>query len=87
MESSWIIGLAITVGVIIIFKLLALPFKLIWKFLWNALLGWGALFLLNSFEPWTGFELPLNLATAAIVGILGLPGLIGLLLYTLFFQG
>ena len=45
----------------------------------NALLGLGALALLNAAAPLTGARLGLNLFNALVVGVLGVPGL-GLLL-------
>lgn len=60
-------------------KVFSAPLKLALKVLFNTLLGLGALLLLNAAAPLTGLSLGLNLFNAAVVGILGVPGL-GLLL-------
>ena len=60
-------------------RVFAAPLKLAVKVLCNTLLGLGALLLLNAAAPFTGLSLGLNLFNAAVVGVLGVPGL-GLLL-------
>ena len=60
-------------------RVFAAPLRLPVKVLCNTLLGLGALLLLNTAAPLTGLSLGLNLFNAAVVGILGVPGL-GLLL-------
>ena len=60
-------------------RLFSAPLKLALKVLCNTLLGLGALLLLNAAAPFTGLSLGLNLFNAAVVGVLGIPGL-GLLL-------
>ena len=60
-------------------RVFAAPLRLAVKVLCNTLLGLGALLLLTTAAPLTGLSLGLNLFNAAVVGILGVPGL-GLLL-------
>ena len=60
-------------------RVFSAPLKLAVKALCNTLLGLGALLLLNAAAPLTGLSLGLNLFNAAVVGVLGVPGL-GLLL-------
>ena len=60
-------------------RVFSAPLRLAVKVLCNTLLGLGALLLLNTAAPLTGLSLGLNLFNAAVVGILGVPGL-GLLL-------
>lgn len=48
--------------------------------------GLAALGLLQALSPWLGFALPVNGAALAVAGLLGLPGVTGLLaLRALFF--
>ena len=61
-------------------RLFAVPLKLALKVLFNTLLGFAALFLLNLSSSLTGFSLGLNLMNALVIGILGLPGFVLLLL-------
>ena len=74
------------VGVLAAFLLVALlrifrtPLKLVLKLLLNTLLGFLALYLLNLSSGFTGFSMGLNLLNALVIGVLGLPGFVLLLL-------
>lgn len=76
----------VMVGLLAVFLLAALlrifktPLRLALKLLINTLLGFLALYLAGLTAPWTGITLGLNLWNALIVGILGLPGFVLLLL-------
>ena len=50
------------------------------KLLLNTLLGFLALWAVNLTAAWTGIALGLNLLNALVIGILGLPGFVLLLL-------
>ena len=56
------------------------PVKLAARAALNTLLGLGGLILLNATSALTGLSLGLNLFNALVVGILGIPGLVLLLL-------
>ena len=81
-------GLEVKIAVILlcavlvlgIIRLFAAPLKLALKLILNTLLGFLALFLLGLTAPLTGFALGLNLFNALVVGILGVPGLVLLVL-------
>ena len=60
----------------IILKILALPFKIIIKLMLNALIGGVVLFLLNLIGSNFGLVLDINWLSALIVGFLGVPGVI-----------
>lgn len=76
----------IVAGLLAVFLLAALlrifkaPLRLALKLLVNTLLGFLALYLTGLTAPWTGITLGLNLWNALIVGVLGLPGFVLLLL-------
>lgn len=76
----------VIVGLLTVFLLAALirifkaPLKLALKLLINTLLGFLALYLVGLTAPWTGIALGFNIWNALIVGILGLPGFVLLLL-------
>lgn len=76
----------ILAGLLALFFLLALlrifrsPLRLAVKVLGNTLLGFLALWGLNLTTAVTGIALGLNLWNALVIGVLGLPGLILLLL-------
>ena len=56
------------------------PPKLAGKLLLNPLLGFLALWLVAATSAHTGIALGMNLANALVVGVLGLPGFVLLLL-------
>ena len=56
------------------------PLKLAGKLLLNTLLGFLALWLVAATSAHTGIALGMNLANALVVGVLGLPGFVLLLL-------
>ncbi len=68
------------VAVILVVWLFRKPLKWIFKLLLNALFGFIALGLLNYFGGNFGISLPINWFNAIVVGVLGLPGVILLLL-------
>ena len=83
MEYLGFIGAII--ALIIIVKLLAWPFKKIIKLAINVVIGVSLLFVFNHFGgAWFGLVVPINWITALIVGILGIPGFIGVLIFSLF---
>lgn len=78
------IFMAYAAGLFLIYilgKLLIVPLKWTGKMLLNSLLGGALILLLNVAGGNFGIFLPLNILTAVITGILGLPGVIGLLLF------
>ncbi len=63
------------IGIVVLFivlKILAMPMKIIIKFLVNALIGGIVIYVLNLF----GVGMTLNWITSLIVGVLGIPGVI-----------
>lgn len=81
MESlSLIVMIAgIVLAVIVGLKLLAKPIRFLLKLLINTVLGFVLLWLINFFGGTYGIELPLTLLNAAVVGLLGIPGVLLLL--------
>ena len=60
----------------IILKLISLPLKIIIKLMVNAFIGGAILFLINIVGARFGLILDINWITALIVGFLGVPGVI-----------
>ena len=56
------------------------PLKLACRVLFNTLLGFGALWAAGFAAPVLGVQLGLNLWNALVIGVLGLPGFVLLLL-------
>lgn len=65
---------------VLVFKLLFSQVKLIWKILVNSLSGFICLWLLNLASGITGIVFEINFITTLIVGFLGIPGIILLLI-------
>ena len=80
--------LALIVPVLIaifVIKLLLSQVKLIWKLAVNSISGFICLWLLNLASGLTGIVFEINFITALVVGFLGIPGI--LLLLVLQFLG
>lgn len=80
--------LAFMAGLILMFILVRLflkPLKVVMKLVLNALLGALALLIANWIGGLFGFHIALNVYTAFIVGTLGIPGFILLVILKLLF--
>lgn len=64
---------------LVLFRLMAAPIRLLWKVLLNTLCGFAALIVLGVLGSMSGITLGVNLITWFTVAFLGLPG-VGLLL-------
>ena len=67
--------LIITALSAVLFRLLALPLRLLAKLVIHSGCGFLCLWLLNTVSAFTGVHLPVNAATILIAGFLGLPGI------------
>ena len=80
-----IISIAAAVGLAFLFvKLISAPIRLAAKLLINAGCGFGVLFLLNMVSDVTGVVFQITFLSSAIVGFLGIPGIILLLVLPMF---
>ena len=70
---AYVLGL---IALVIIIRLFLFPFKILMKLVYNALLGGIILVLFNLVGKLVGFTLALNVVSAFITGILGIPGVI-----------
>lgn len=80
--------IAYAVGIIfllIIGRLFLVPMRFILKLVYNALIGGIVLVIINYLGGYFGFHLPFNILTAFLVGFLGLPGIILLILLNYIF--
>lgn len=76
--------LALIVPVLIaifVIKLLFSQVKLIWKLAVNSISGFICLWLLNLASGLTGIVFEINFITALVVGFLGIPGIVLLLVF------
>ena len=65
----------VLLGVLVV-KFLFSQVKLIWKIAVNSLSGFVCLWLLNLVSGITGFVFEINFITCLLVGFLGIPGII-----------
>nr|WP_326184628.1 pro-sigmaK processing inhibitor BofA family protein [uncultured Oscillibacter sp.] len=65
---------------IALLRVFSAPLRLALKLLANTLLGFLALWIVTATASFTGIALGLNLLNALVIGILGLPGFVLLLL-------
>lgn len=82
--SSILILAAIIIGVVLLIKLLAAPIRLIFKLMLNALIGFFVLIVVNIIGGFVDFSLTVNFVNAVIVGLLGIPGVVLLIVFKLF---
>ena len=71
------------VGVVlllVIVKLLSMPFKLVWNGICGAILLW----LVNVLGAFVGFGLKITILKALIAGFFGIPGALAVILFELF---
>lgn len=64
--------------------MLKISLKIFWKLFVNALIGAAILLIINFFGTVIGISISISFLSALIVGILGVPGVIILLLLQLF---
>lgn len=80
---EYLVFIGAIIAVFIILKILAWPIKKIIKIVINIVVGGLLLMLVNLIGSNFGFQLPINWITALVVGILGIPGLIVIVILTL----
>lgn len=74
-EYTWIIvGI---IAIVVIYKLISVPFK----FVINGIIGCVMLLAVNWVGTFVNFSLPVNIITALVAGIFGIPGMIALIIY------
>lgn len=74
------LGLVLLFLLVAAVRLFSTPLKLAVRVLLNAVLGFGAMWLLNLTSGLTGLSLGLNVFNGLVVGILGIPGFVLLVL-------
>jgi inhibitor of the pro-sigma K processing machinery len=80
---DWPVILAYGIGILMLYllaKLLFVPLKILWRLVYNALIGGVMLWVLNLVGGYFGLHVPINAITALIAGFLGIPGVILLII-------
>ncbi len=80
MDTSLLTIIIIAVLLILFFMIFRKPMKIVFKFFLNTLLGFVALLVINFLGGFIGISIGVNLITAAVTGVLGVPGVALLLL-------
>ena len=62
-------------------RILLIPIKVLLKLVVNSVVGGAFLVLLNIAGSASGIVMPVNIITAVIAGLLGLPGVAGLVIF------
>ena len=84
MNANIITYLACICFIFIFGRIFIVPLKKILKIIFNSILGGGLIFLINIFGASFGFHIGLNFFTSILIGILGLPGAVFLIIVKLF---
>ncbi len=83
--GAWI---AYIVGIGLIYflgKIFVMPMRLVWKLIYNGVIGGLMLWLVNFVGSFAGFEIGINVVTALVAGFLGIPGVVLLIAFKMFF--
>ena len=85
MDTNIVVSVIICIVFLLIFgKIFLLPVKKIFKLILNSFLGALVIFLINTIGTSFGFHIGLNIISSVIVGILGIPGAVLLVLLKIF---
>jgi inhibitor of the pro-sigma K processing machinery len=82
MRIDYAAVIAYAVGLILLYvvgRILIVPLKIVVKLIYNAIVGGVVLLALNFLGGYIGLHIALNPITALLVGFLGVPGIILLL--------
>jgi len=76
--------LAYVAGIILIYivaRLFLMPVKFVFKLIYNGIIGGALLWGVNFLGAYISFNMPITIWKALIAGFLGIPGVVGLILY------
>jgi inhibitor of the pro-sigma K processing machinery len=83
MHMDYAAVLAYAFGLLLLYvvgRVLIMPLKIVVKLVYNALIGGVVLLILNFIGGYIGLHIALNPITALLVGFLGVPGVVMLLI-------
>lgn len=77
MTTSLILSCSIVFATLLLLGLFFFrPLRGLFLLILRSVFGWAGLYILNLAFAFSGFSIGVNLASASIVGILGLPGVV-----------
>lgn len=87
MDSNILITFVVCIiAIFILGKIFAWPLKGIIKLIGNSIIGGVIIFLINLIGTNLNFHIGLNIGTSLLVGILGIPGAVLLVILTMFLE-
>lgn len=79
-----LVYVACIIGILIVGKIFIIPIKIITKLIINSFLGAVLLYVINIVGTVCGLHIGINVVTALVVGILGIPGAVLLTVLAIF---
>lgn len=73
------------IAAFVLFKIITAPVRIAFKLLINAVCGFFLLFVANIISGFFNVVIPMNFASCVVSGIFGIPGVILVVIATLFF--
>lgn len=83
MDTNLVTYLACICFLFLFGRLFVVPIKKILKLVFNSILGGGVIWVINMVGGNFGFTIGINIFTSLVVGLLGLPGTVCLILIRL----
>ena len=81
-----LLGAGVIVAIYVVLRMLAVPLKMIFKLVINAVIGYMMLFVANLVGCFFDFSIPIDLLTCLIAGVFGVPGVIFLVVVLIFMR-
>ncbi|MED1560024.1 pro-sigmaK processing inhibitor BofA family protein [Bacillus paramycoides] len=79
-----IVGILALVFIFLVFGVSAKPIRFIGKVLFHVTLGIALLFIVNVAGAYFDFHIPINIGTATVSSLLGMPGVAALVIIKLY---
>ena len=83
MDTNLIVYLACICFIFIFGRIFIIPLKKILKLVFNSILGGVTIYIINLIGGSFGFHIGLNFFTSIVIGLLGLPGVVCLIIVKL----
>ena len=83
MDTNLIVYLACICFIFIFGRIFIVPLKKILKLVFNSILGGVTIYIINLIGGSFGFHIGLNFFTSIVIGLLGLPGVVCLIIVKL----
>ena len=74
---------AVALAIFLLIRLFTRPIKLALKLLWNAVIGFVLLMVVNFLGAYIGLQVTITWITALIAGFFGVPGVIAIILFNI----